>query len=75
MPAFFFPFILLLPVEAYAYIDPATGGLLVQIIIGAVVTAIATGKLWWYRLMNLFGNKDTPPSKESKASADPKLDE
>jgi len=36
--------------DAYAYIDPGSGALFIQIIIGALVGASITLKLYWYKI-------------------------
>ena len=36
--------------DAYAYIDPGSGSLIIQIIIGALVGAGITIKIYWYKL-------------------------
>ena len=36
--------------DAYAYIDPGSGSLVIQIIIGALVGAGITVKIYWYKL-------------------------
>jgi len=36
--------------SAYAYIDPGTGSLVIQIIIGALVGVGITLKIYWYKL-------------------------
>ena len=35
--------------DAYAYIDPASGSLVIQIIIGALVGVGITVKIYWYK--------------------------
>lgn len=40
--------------NAHAYLDPGTGSLIVQAIIGALLAMALTAKLWWRRLMGLF---------------------
>lgn len=40
--------------SAYAYIDPATGTLILQLLVAAFATAIATIKLWWYKVKMFF---------------------
>ena len=40
--------------EAYAYLDPGTGSILLQGLIAAIATALATGKYWWHRVKSLF---------------------
>lgn len=64
---------------AYAYLDPGTGSLLLQAIIGAIAMMMATGKLWWYRLKSLFStapeeelpNESTNNCTEENVSKDP----
>ena len=41
--------------EAHAYIDPATGSLIIQIVIGALAAAILFFKGFWYRIKSFFG--------------------
>ena len=38
-----------------AYLDPGTGSLIIQGIIGGIAVGLATVKLYWYRLKALFG--------------------
>ena len=40
---------------ANAYLDPGTGSMLLQLLIGAVVAAMFTVKLYWYRLKAFLG--------------------
>ncbi|MBV6633304.1 MAG: hypothetical protein KI792_09795 [Alphaproteobacteria bacterium] len=49
---------------AYAYIDPGTGTLLLQLLIAAIATGLATVKLWYYKVVSLF--RPTPPEAESE---------
>ncbi len=46
---------LLVPVEAFAYLDPATGSLILQGALAAVFAAAFTVKTYWYRLKSMFG--------------------
>jgi hypothetical protein len=45
------------PVSAYAYLDPGTGSMVLQIAIGGVLAVVATSKLYWRRLTSLFQSK------------------
>ncbi len=45
-----FPFSSIIISEAYAYIDPGTGSLFIQVIIGAIVGVGITVKIYWYKL-------------------------
>ncbi len=40
--------------EVYAYLDPGTGSILLQGLIAAVATGLATGKLWWHKVKSVF---------------------
>ena len=55
---------MLLPRTASAYIDPGTGSLIFQIIVGAILGAVLTVKLWWlkvkYFFAHLFSGKKRP---------------
>ena len=61
-------FILLLSatLPAYGYIDPGTGSLIIQSIIGAIAAIGVTMKLYWHKLKVFFARK----SPESEAEAD-----
>lgn len=49
--------LLLLSRQAYAYIDPGTGSFLLQMLIGAVVGAVFTIKIYWRKLKGIFTGK------------------
>jgi len=40
--------------DAYAYIDPGTGTIIIQVIIGALVGVGITVKIYWYKLKEKF---------------------
>ena len=45
----------------FGYLDPGTGSMLVQLLVGGVAAAGVTAKFYWRRLMRLFGiRKDDP---------------
>lgn len=52
---FFFGLLILIPQSADAYIDPGSGNLLLQLLLGGVAGLIVIGKLYWYRILALFG--------------------
>ena len=43
--------------DAYAYIEPATGSIIVQAIIGALVGVGITLKIYWFKLKEKFFSK------------------
>ena len=47
----------LLTNTAYAYIDPGTGTIILQAIVGAIAAGIVTIKLYWYKLKAFFTKK------------------
>ena len=40
---------------AYAYLDPGTGSMLVQMLLGGVAGAMVVGKLYWHQVKAFFG--------------------
>jgi hypothetical protein len=40
--------------DVFAYIDPGSGSLVIQIIVGALVGAGITIKIYWYKLKEKF---------------------
>jgi hypothetical protein len=46
---------------AYAYLDPGSGSMLVQLLLGGVAGALVLVRLYWRRLMTFVGlAKDSP---------------
>jgi hypothetical protein len=58
--------VLLLPAQAWAYIDPGSGSMLLQLLLGGVAGLAVVVKIFWHRLLAFFGvkkdgrNTDTP---------------
>ena len=52
------------PKTAQAYLDPGTGSILLQIIIGGVAGLGVVGKLYWHRLRGLLGLDKKAPQEE-----------
>ena len=46
-----------LTTNAYAYIDPGTGTIIIQAIIGALAAGAVTIKIYWYKLKAFFTKK------------------
>jgi hypothetical protein len=38
----------------FAYLDPGTGSMLVQLLVGGAAAAAVTAKLYWHRILRLF---------------------
>ena len=49
---------LCLEVPVDAYLDPGTGSMLLQILLGGFAAVGVIGKLYWHRLTSLFKGKD-----------------
>jgi hypothetical protein len=60
-----------LAVLVLAYLDPGTGSMLVQLLVGGVAAALVAVKLYWYRILRLLRiRKDDPPELKT-AKPDP----
>ncbi|MDO8519414.1 MAG: hypothetical protein Q7T11_04560 [Deltaproteobacteria bacterium] len=44
--------------EALAYLDPGTGSMIIQIVIGSVLAISYTVKIYWKKLKSIFQKKD-----------------
>ena len=45
--------------EAHAYLDPGSGSLLLQILLGGLAGIGVLAKLYWHRIREFFGVRDT----------------
>jgi hypothetical protein len=73
--AYIFLLLIILPVTSFGYLDPGSGSLILQGVIGAIAVGIATGKLWWYKLKSLFSSKQDSLHEESDDNRTPESDE
>lgn len=60
---------LMLSVPAYGYIDPGTGSLIIQSIIGAIAAIGVTMKIYWHKI-KLFFLRRSEAADTSKKPAD-----
>jgi hypothetical protein len=56
-----FVFVLLWANNAFAYLDPGTGSIIIQSIIALTIGALFTIKGYWSRLKSWFTNNKKPP--------------
>ena len=49
-------FILLIPTKAFAYLDPGTGSIILQAILGFIAAAVASISIYWTKF-KIFLNK------------------
>ena len=53
-------------IDAHAYLDPGTGSMLLQVILGGVAAIGVALKLYWHKVATLFGfAKKQDPEDES----------
>jgi len=61
--------ILVFAVEpAYAYLDPGTGALLLQLLLGGIAGAAVLGKLFWAKIKLFFGFRAPPPDDQPQVA-------
>lgn len=48
--------------NADAYLDPGTGGLVVQVVMGALLAAGFTVKVWWRKIRSLVPRNGAQPT-------------
>ncbi len=56
---------------AHAYLDPGTGSMLLQLLLGGVAGVLVVGKLYWQQVKALFGRGPAPsPNQDTAADSD-----
>jgi len=48
-------FLVVVPPPAHAYLDPGSGSMVFQLLLGGVAGAIVIARYYWHRLRRLFG--------------------
>ena len=66
--ALVFTSVLRVDAPAYAYLDPGTGAVLVQLLLGGVAGALVVGKLYWQRIKAFFGRQPVQSASREPAS-------
>ncbi|MBI2212518.1 MAG: hypothetical protein HYU52_02640 [Acidobacteria bacterium] len=59
---------MLTPTRAFAYLDPAAGSILLQVLLGGIAGCAVFAKLFWSRLRGLFGAKKRPERNDDHSS-------
>ncbi len=63
-PILLFLAVLLAAPPAHAYLDPGTGSMIVQAIIGTAVTALVAGRFYWDKIKAfVLGKRSEAPDK------------
>jgi hypothetical protein len=57
--------LVLLPINAFAYLDPGTGSAMLQGILGALAAIAMVMKLYWHRLLRMLGLRKDVMKKET----------
>jgi hypothetical protein len=52
-----------------AYLDPGTGSVILQAILGGVAAAVVTAKLWWGRFTSIFRRAPQGEAQAEEAEA------
>jgi hypothetical protein len=47
---------------AHAYLDPGSGSMLLQLLLGGVTGVVVIVKLYWERVKSIFHRRDSPGS-------------
>ena len=58
---------------ALAYLDPGTGSMILQVLLGGFAGALVIGRLYWQRIKALLGIK--PPPEESSSQGEAERDQ
>lgn len=58
------------PTFAHAYIDPASGSYILQIIVGSVLAGLVTLKVAWHRILGFFRKSAPETDTENDAGQD-----
>lgn len=53
--------------DAYAYLDPGTGSMLLQVILGGIAAVGVAIKLYWHKLRAAFGMAKKPDPEDESA--------
>jgi hypothetical protein len=59
--------LVILPINAFAYLDPGTGSAILQGILGALAAIAVVLKLYWHRFLRLLGLRKDTVKKDSNA--------
>ena len=58
--------LVLAPRSAHAYLDPASGSMILQVIVAALVTALITLKAFWHKIRGMFDSDLTESDEDEE---------
>ncbi len=61
----FFVYTAVFSFPAFAYLDPGTGSMLLQIMLGVLIGAGAAVRVYWDKIKTFFSGDKTPPPEEN----------
>jgi len=50
--------------NAHAYLDPGTGSMLLQVVLGGVAAVAVAVKLYWYKILSILGIRKELPEED-----------
>lgn len=62
--------IIMAPAPAYAYLDPGTGSIILQGLLGGLAAVAVVSKIYWHRLLMLLGLRRDQSSEEGQERHD-----
>ncbi len=61
--------------QAFAYLDPGTGSMILQGILGGLAATAVAGKIYWRRIKGFFGFKEDMDKDYTKVDVEGKKDD
>lgn len=62
--------------SAHAYLDPGTGSIILQVLLGGIAGIALAGKLYWHKFLSLIGmGREVTEAKQVAANRSAKADE
>ena len=49
-------------IDVFAYLDPGSGSVILQALVGGLAAVAVTGKLWWRRFTGIFRRRKEEPA-------------
>lgn len=61
---------IIVPVDAFAYLDPGAGSVLLQGILGGLAAIGVVLQLYWHRILRFLGIRNTAPDNLNKVNSE-----